>query len=87
MIRIGNSPFPREVTSAWATGSPPAVSGSEKDTQASDEVQLSHSATALPEGRAERIVALRTMFSSSDYLPPSLPVSRKLIAGALSRAD
>jgi hypothetical protein len=87
MIRIDNSSLPPEVTPARPAGSSPTASGSGTGAQASDEVQLSHAGTALPEGRAERIAALKITYSSPDYLPPSLPISRKLISGALSRTD
>jgi hypothetical protein len=86
MIRIDNSTFSPEVASTRAAASSPPLPANGPASEGGDEVQLSHAA-ALPEGRADRLAALKSVVSSADYLPPSLPVSRKLISGALSRDD
>ena len=52
----------------------------------SDQVDLSAAASVIPEGRAAQIAALKKLYDSSDYLPPALPVSQKLVADALSRS-
>lgn len=87
MIRIDNSTFSAEVSSTRATAPSPALAAGQPSVEGSDEVQLSDAANALPDGRAERLAELKAVVSSADYSPPSLPVSRKLIEGALSRGD
>jgi hypothetical protein len=52
-----------------------------------DQVELSGSAVAEPEDRSKKIAALKEAVASPGYLPPSLPVIRKLVSGALSRTD
>lgn len=87
MIRVGNSSISPEVAPQGAAGSVSAQPKSAAGTQISDQVELSHSAAAIPEDRADRIAALKTAVASPDYLPESLPIVRKLVSGALSRSD
>jgi hypothetical protein len=50
-------------------------------------VELSETASAVPRDRSALVAALREIVSSPDYFPPSLPISQKLVAGALSRSN
>jgi Anti-sigma-28 factor, FlgM len=68
-----------------AAGSPASKSGSQVPVL--DQVQLSRLAASAPEDRSKKIAALKAEIASPDYLPPSLPVIRKLVSGAVSRAD
>jgi hypothetical protein len=87
MVRVGNNFISPDVTPRSATESASPVAKAAVEPHISDRVELSHSAEPVPEDRAGRIAALKTALASPDYLPSSLPVSRKLVTGALSRTD
>jgi hypothetical protein len=87
MFRIGPLPFTPGLTSTSARGNSRALSGGAKRAQDDDEVALSKAATAVPQDRSALLAALRISVSSPDYFPPSLPISQKLVAGALSRSN
>ena len=87
MIRIDNSSFSPDLSPTSAKGSPAPPNIDNGTAQIPDQVQLSHATAAIVQGRADQIAALTAIVASPDYLPSSLPVSRKLISGALSRAD
>jgi hypothetical protein len=84
MIRVGNNPISHDVPPQSAR----LVSSQANNAAGgpiSDQVELSHSPDAAPVDRAGRIEALKAVVSSPDYVPESLPVVRKLVAGALAR--
>ena len=87
MLRIGNSSFTPDLAPTGAKGSPAAPSGDGTGTQATDQVELSEATASILQERSERIAALRSVVVSPDYSPSSLPISRKLVSEALSRAD
>ena len=85
MFPIGPLSSPSDLTATSSKGgSRPSASGS-KRSQSTDAVELSATAAAVPQDRSALIAALREIVSAPDYLPPSLPISQKLVAGALSR--
>ena len=86
MFRISNTPYTPDVTPRNTAEPASVADAASPSTQVSDQVELSHSSTAPPQDRSDRIAALKSIATSPDYLPPSLPVSQKIIAGALSRA-
>jgi len=85
MIRVGNNALSPDVAPATGTVSPQQKASTEA--QILDQVELSQSVAAVPEDRSKVIAALKAAVASPGYLPPSLPVSRKLIAGALALTD
>jgi hypothetical protein len=88
MLRVRTSTaVSPDVTPAAKPGvaSPAAKTGA--DTPIQDQVELSRSATLEPEDRSKKIAALKAVVESPGYLPPSLPVIRKLVSGAISRTD
>ena len=87
MIRIGNSSLAPEVALRSAVGGAAPALEDASSPQTSDEVQLSHAVAALEEQRSNRIAELKKQVASPDYLPPSLPVSRRLVSAALSRPE
>ena len=87
MFPIGPLTSTPDVTATNSKGSSRASSGGSKRSQHTDEVELSQTASAVPRNRSALIAALREVVSSPDYLPPSLPTSQKLVAGALSRSN
>ena len=72
-------------TTAPGAGSPASTASAKA--QVLDQVELSRLAAAEPEDRSNKIAALKELVGSPGYLPPSLPVIRKLVSGALSRTD
>jgi hypothetical protein len=87
MIRIGNFPFSPDVALKSAGASASGVSDDNTaEAHIADLVQLSHLTTGTLGSRANRIAQIKAQLASPGYLPLSLPVSRKLISGALSRA-
>lgn len=87
MFRIGPLPLTPYQGSAKVQGSSGSSSGGTKRTSRNDQVLLSEAATAVPLDRSDLIAALKAVVSSPDYLPPSLPISRKLVEGALIRSN
>jgi hypothetical protein len=88
MIRVRtNLAVSPDVTPAVKPGvaSPASKTGTESPIL--DQVELSRPAVAEPEDRSRKIAALKEAVASPGYLPPSLPVIRKLVSGALSRPD
>jgi hypothetical protein len=85
MFPIGPLPSPSGLTPANSKGGSRESTGGSKRSQTTDEVELSATAAAVPQDRSALIAALREIVSAPDYLPPSLPISQKLVAGALSR--
>jgi len=86
MIRVSNAASP-DVTPSGNTGVISPASRPAPETQIPDQVELSRLAGAVPEDRSRAIAALKTAVASQSYLPPSLPVVRKLVSGAISRTD
>ena len=84
MIRFGNSSFSPDLTPSSRTSAPARKETTTSSTGA-DQVDLSTEAAAIPAGRSEQIEALRALYAQPDYLPASLPTSRKLVAAALLR--
>jgi hypothetical protein len=88
MIRVGNNSISPAVPQPSAQGVVSAATAAETSPiEISDQVELSHELAAVPQDRANRIAALKAELASPDYLPESLPVSRKLVSGALSRTE
>jgi hypothetical protein len=87
MFPVGPLTSAPDLTSTNSKGHARASSGSGKRSQSTDEVDLSATASAVPRDRSALIAALREVVSSPDYLPPSLPTSQKLVAGALSGSN
>ena len=87
MIRLGNSSLRSEAVLASASGSPASSHAGGAVVQVPDQVQISHLTAAILQGRSDEIAALRTIVASPNYSPSSVPVSRSLIAAALSRPD
>jgi hypothetical protein len=88
MIRVRpNTPVSPVVTPAVTPAAVASVSKTGTESQILDKVELSPSASAVPEDRSNKIAALKALVDSPGYLPPSLPVIQKLVSGALSRTD
>ncbi len=88
MIRVGNNGVSPAVPQQGAQAVvSPATEPVASPIEISDQVELFHQLAAVPHDRADRIAALKANLASPDYLPESLPVSRKLVSGALSRTD
>ena len=88
MMRVRTS---TAVSPAVAPGvTPGAVSSAPRngaEAHIPDQVELSRLAVLVPEDRSKKIAALKEAVASPGYLPPSLPVIRKLVSGSLSRTD
>ena len=52
-----------------------------------DQVELSRAAAIIPEDRSKKIAAVTAAISDRSYLPPSPPVIRALVLGAVSRTE
>ena len=87
MIQIGNSSLMRDLPPIGAKGSPPQATGDRGPAQITDQVQLSGATASISQDRTARIAALTAIVASPDYSPSSVPISRMLISGALSRTD
>jgi hypothetical protein len=86
MIRVSNNAVSPDVAASGTTGASP-VPKAATAAQIFDQVELSRLAAAVSKDRSRAIAALKASVASQDYLPPSLPVIRKLVSGALSRPD
>jgi hypothetical protein len=84
MFRIGAFSFSSSAAVAGSRQSSPQEPVNAVPEQVSDLVHLSATADAVPGGRADLIATLKASVASSDYLPPSLSLSQKLVAGALT---
>lgn len=88
MIQIGNSSLTSDLLSIGAKVSPPLPVSEDRGTgQIPDQVEISDATAIISQERVARIAALTAIVSSPDYLPPSIPISRMLISGSLSRAN
>jgi hypothetical protein len=88
MIRVGtNTRLSPDVPKAAAAGTAVALSKVPAAVNPLDQVELSRLASIQPEDRLKKIEALKATVSEPGYLPPSLPVIGKIVAGALSRPE
>jgi hypothetical protein len=88
MMRVRtNTAVSPDVAPTVTRGDVSAAPRAGAETHILDQVELSRLAATVPEDRSKKIAALKEVVASPGYLPPSLPVIRKLVSGSLSRAD
>ena len=86
-MRVNQTSVPQALAPEGTAGASSPTSKSAPAARVLDEVELSRAAAVIPEDRSGKIAAVTAAISDRSYLPPSLPVIRALVQGAISQTE